>query len=80
LIALLRWNTRVHNTITTAVAQHVGMDREGEAGTRPDALNQLINGVGRERAAALGRKDKARSRGIAAVLAKSSLPCFSGRY
>ena len=40
------------------MAEHVSVDREGEAGALADALNQPIDGVGRERSAALGGEDE----------------------
>jgi hypothetical protein len=35
------------------VAQHVGVDRKGEACALADALHQAVDGVGRERPGAL---------------------------
>ena len=35
----------VGQRVSAAVAQHVGMYREGEAGARADAFDQLINSV-----------------------------------
>jgi hypothetical protein len=37
----------------------VGVHQEIEAGALANAFDEAINGVGRERAAALGREDKA---------------------
>ena len=52
----------VGQSVTAAMPQHVAVHRKVEAGARADALDQSIGGVGRERTAALGRKDVARVR------------------
>ena len=51
--------------IATGMLQHVAVNREGEAGTLANVLDQPIDSVGRERAAPLGR---------AVVLLASRLP------
>ena len=50
---------RVGQRVAAAVAQHVSMYGEGEAGALAYALDQPIDRVGRERPAALGREDEA---------------------
>ena len=44
--------------VAAAVAQHVGVHREREPGALADALDEAIDSVGRERAAALSGEDK----------------------
>ena len=53
--------------VAAAVAQHVAMHLEGHSSALTYALDKAIDGVGRERAAALGREHKAASREIAGV-------------
>ncbi len=60
----------VGQSVAAAMPQHAGVDREIEARARADALDQPIGGVGRERGAALGRKDVARLRELPAKLAQ----------
>jgi hypothetical protein len=45
--------------VAAAMPQHVAVHREIKAGALADALDQPIGGIGRERTAALGRKDVA---------------------
>jgi hypothetical protein len=56
----------VGQRVAAAVAQHVSMYGEGEAGTRAYALDQAVHGVGCERAVALGGEDKRRFRELPA--------------
>lgn len=49
----------VGQRVAATVARHVGADGESVAGARADALNQAIDGIGRERSAPLRRKHKA---------------------
>ena len=52
--------TSIGQRVATRVSQHEGVDRKGEAGARADALHQAVDGVGRERAAALGCEHESR--------------------
>jgi hypothetical protein len=54
------------------MAQHVGVDWKGEAGARADALDEPIDGIRRERPAALGGEDEGRVRALPAQLAQRS--------
>ena len=60
----------VRQGVAAAVAEHVGMHREIEASALANAFYQAIDGVRRERAAALGRKHKAAVRELPAKLAQ----------
>jgi hypothetical protein len=40
------------------MAEHMSVNWKGEAGALGDALDQAIDGIGRERAAALGGEDE----------------------
>jgi hypothetical protein len=62
----------VRQRVAAAMAQHVGVDQEVEAGTLAYALNQPIDGVCCERAAPLGRKDKATVGELPAKLSEGS--------
>jgi hypothetical protein len=44
--------------------EHVDVDRKGESGARADALDQAIDGIGRERTAALSGEDEGRIKGL----------------
>jgi hypothetical protein len=44
--------------VAAGMAEHVSVDRKGEAGAAADALAQPIDGIGRERAAALRGEDE----------------------
>ena len=46
----------VGQSITATMAQHVRVNREVEMSALTDALDEAINRIRRERAAALGRK------------------------
>jgi hypothetical protein len=54
--------------IAAGMAQHVGMDGEGKTGAHADALDQAVDGVGRERPAAFGGEDEGRVRALPAQL------------
>jgi hypothetical protein len=47
----------VGESVAAAVQQHVGVDAR-QSGARADALDQPVDGIRRERAAALGGKDE----------------------
>jgi hypothetical protein len=49
----------VRQSVAAAVAEHVGMCIEREASALANALDEAINGIGRERAAPLAGDDKA---------------------
>ena len=49
----------IRQSVAAGMPEHVAVNREGKAGTLANALDQPINGVGRERAAPLGREDEA---------------------
>jgi hypothetical protein len=44
----------IRQGVAAGMAEHVGVDRKGEAGAIADALDQSVDGVGRERAAERG--------------------------
>jgi hypothetical protein len=44
---------RIGQGVAASVAEHVGMDQKAEAGALADALDQAVDGVGRERTTAL---------------------------
>ena len=59
----------VRQCVAAAMAQRVRVHREIEASTLPNAFNQAIDSVGRERAAALGCEYKAAVRELPAKFA-----------
>ena|SRR6476660_4895874 len=61
---------RIGQGIAARMPKHVTVNREGKACTLADPLDQPINGVGRERTAALGRKDEAALGELPAQLAQ----------
>ena len=63
---------RIGQGIAARMPKHVTVNREGKARTLADPLDQPINGVGRERTAALGRKDEAALGELPAQLAQCS--------
>jgi hypothetical protein len=63
---------RIHLGVAAGVAQHVGVDRKGEAGADTDALNQPIHRVKRERTAAFGGEDEGRIRRLPAQFTRCS--------
>jgi hypothetical protein len=54
------------------MAEHMNVNWKGEAGARADALDQAVDRIGRERAAALGGEDEGRVRELPARLAQGS--------
>jgi hypothetical protein len=64
---------RAGQRVAAGVVQDVGVNRKGEAGARADALDEPIDGVGRERAAALGGEDEGAVSELPAQLARSHL-------
>ena len=52
--------------VATGVPEHVSVDRKGESSTRADALDEPVDRIGREPAAALGGEDEGRDRGMPA--------------
>jgi hypothetical protein len=64
--------TGIGQRVAASVPQHVCVHRKGDEGARPDALDELVDGVSGERAAALGGEDEGRVRALAAQLAQRS--------
>jgi hypothetical protein len=54
------------------VVQHVRMNQKGKASALADALDQPVDRVGRERAAALDGEDESRVRALSAQLAQGA--------
>ena len=53
---------RIGHRIAAGMAEHVGVDQEGESGALTDTLHKAVDGVGGERPAALGRQHERRWR------------------
>ena len=64
----------VGQRVAAGIAQHVRVDRKGEACAGINALDQPVDGVGRERAAALGGEHKRRIGELPAQLAQRFAP------
>ncbi len=58
--------------VATGVAEHVSVNWKGKAGARADALDQPIDGIGREASTALSGEDEGRFREVPAQLAQDS--------
>jgi hypothetical protein len=63
--------------VAAGVAQHMGVDRKGEAGAHADALDESVDGVRRERAAALGGEDEVPAQLAQRSHLQRSLPAHS---
>ncbi len=72
ILNALRVVAGIGQGIATGVPEHVSMHWKGEACARADALDQAIDGVGRERAAALSGEDEGRVRRLPAQLAQGA--------
>jgi hypothetical protein len=59
--------------VPACVPQHVGVHRKGKTGAGADALDQPVDGVGRERAVALDGEDESRP-GIAGAARAALAP------
>jgi hypothetical protein len=51
---------RIGQRVAAGMAEHVNVNRKGEAGARADALDEFVDRIGRERAAALGGEHEGR--------------------
>jgi hypothetical protein len=58
--------------VAAGMPKHMGMDGEGEAGALADALDEPIDGIGRERVAAFGGEHEGRVPELRAQLAQRS--------
>jgi hypothetical protein len=70
---------RIRQGVAAGAPRHVGVNRKGEAGALADALDQPIDGVGCERAAALGGDDEGRVRRLPSTARSSVLSVSAAR-